>query len=178
MAPLLVVVGPPGAGKTTVGRLVAELAGTSFADSDELVVERAGRSISDIFVDDGEPAFRELERAAVSTLLRDAEGVVSLGGGAVLDPRTEQDLAEHLVVFLDVAIADASRRIGFGQHRPLLSINPRAQWTQLMQSRRPVYERVSTFRVDTADRTPEDVAAEVVERMPAAGPASDEQGQR
>lgn len=167
MAPRLVVIGPPGAGKTTIGSLVAQRLGVGFADSDAAVEAGAGRSISDIFVDDGEPAFRELERAAVVDLLQSADGVLSLGGGAVLDPRTEADLAGHAVVFLDVGIADAAKRVGFAASRPLLSVNPRAQWTALMTSRRPVYERVATFRVDTAGRQPDDIAAEVVERLDA-----------
>ena len=163
--PRLVVIGPPGAGKSVVGRLVAERLGEPFADSDEVVEERAGRSISDIFVDDGEPAFRELERAAVVELLSSASGVLSLGGGAVIDPRTEADLAGHVVVFLDVGISDAAKRVGFATSRPLLSINPRAQWTALMTTRRPVYERAATFTVDTATREADDVAAEVVDRL-------------
>ncbi len=167
MGPRLVVIGPPGAGKSTIGRLVASELRVDFADSDEVVEQRAGRSVADIFVDDGEVTFRELERAAVAQLLASAQGVVSLGGGAVLDPRTEADLVGHRVVFLDVGISDAAKRVGFAASRPLLSINPRAQWTALMTTRRPVYERVSTFRVDTAAREPGDVAAEVVRAMSA-----------
>lgn len=163
--PRLVVIGPPGAGKSVVGRLVAEQLGVPFADSDEVVEQRAGRSISDIFVDDGELAFRELERAAVVELLAPANGVLSLGGGAVIDPRTEADLVGQVVVFLDVGISDAAKRVGFATSRPLLSINPRAQWTALMTTRRPVYERAATFSVDTAAREADDVATEVVDRL-------------
>ncbi len=162
------VVGPPGSGKTTVGLLVAQRLHEPFVDVDDVVEQRAGKSIADIFVDDGEAAFRELEREVCVDLLAEARGVVSLGGGSVLDPRTEADLAGRTVVFLDVAIADAAKRIGFGQSRPLLSVNPRAQWTQLMASRRPVYERVATFVVDTAGRGADEVAADVVARLEAA----------
>jgi shikimate kinase len=165
MAPRLVVVGPPGAGKTTVGRLVAERLGVGFVDTDDVVESVAGRTIPDIFVEDGEPTFRELERAAVVRVLEAADGVVSLGGGAVIDPRTEADLAGRPVVFLEVGIADAARRVGFGQGRPLLGINPRAQWTRLMQDRRPIYERVALIVVDTAGRAAEDVADDVVSQL-------------
>jgi shikimate kinase len=155
-----VLIGPPGAGKTTVGRLVAERLGVSFTDTDELVELRAGRSVSDIFVVDGEPTFRQLERAAIVDALREP-GVVALGGGSVMDPRTESDLAGHAVVFLDVRIADAAGRVGFSTNRPLLAVNPRAQWTALMTERRPVYARIGT-RVDTAGREPGDIADEVM----------------
>jgi shikimate kinase len=165
MAVRLVVIGPPGAGKSTVGRLVAERLGVPFVDTDDLVETRAGRTIPEIFVEDGEPTFRDLERAAAVDVLASADGVVSLGGGAVMDPRTEADLAGHSVVFLDVGIADAARRVGFGQGRPLLGINPRAQWTRLMQDRRAVYERVADFVVDTAGRGPDEVADDIVARL-------------
>jgi shikimate kinase len=165
MAVRLVVIGPPGAGKSTVGRLVAERLGVPFVDTDDLVETRAGRTIPEIFVEDGEPTFRDLERAAAVDVLASADGVVSLGGGAVMDPRTEVDLSGHPVVFLDVGIADAARRVGFGQGRPLLGINPRAQWTRLMQDRRAVYERVADFVVDTAGRGPDEVADDIVARL-------------
>ena len=168
----LVVIGPPGAGKRTVGRLVAGRLGVPFVDTDDVVETRAGRTIPEIFVEDGEPTFRDLERAAVVDVLASADGVVSLGGGAVLDPRTEADLGAHPVVFLDVGIADAARRVGFGQHRPLLGINPRAQWTRLMQDRRAVYERIARFVVDTAGRGADEVAEDVVTGLRAVETAS------
>jgi shikimate kinase len=162
----MVLVGPPGSGKTTVGRALAQRIGVTFVDSDERVEQQQGRTIADIFVDDGEAAFRELERATCHELITTHDGVVSLGGGSVLDPRTEADLAGVTVVFLDVAIADAARRIGFGQSRPLLSVNPRAAWTQLMNGRRAVYERVATHTVDTAGREVDDVVQSVIDVLP------------
>ncbi len=122
--PLVVLVGPPGSGKTTVGRALSERLGAPLHDTDAAIEATAGKSISDIFVDDGEPAFRELERAEVARALAQEPGVVALGGGAVMDPQTEAALVGHVVVFLDVAIADASKRIGFDRSRPLLSRQP------------------------------------------------------
>lgn len=166
--PVAVVVGPPGAGKTTVGRALAQRLGVAFHDVDAAIESAEGRSISDIFVDDGEPVFRDLERAEVARSLAEEAGVVALGGGAVMDPITEEALRGHVVVFLDVAIADASRRIGFDKSRPLLAVNPRASWVAMMNSRRPTYERVASVRVDTAGKAPEAIVGEIVVLLEAA----------
>jgi len=157
----VVLVGPPGSGKSTVGAELAGLLGLPLHDTDAAIEAAAGRSISDIFIEDGEPAFRALERAEVARAVAEDDGVLALGGGAPVDPLTEELLVGQTVVFLDVGIADASKRVGFDQSRPLLAVNPRASWVRLMNERRPVYERVATFRVDTAGRTPQDIAAEV-----------------
>ncbi|MBT9257099.1 shikimate kinase [Phycicoccus sp. MAQZ13P-2] len=159
--PRVVLVGPPGSGKTTTGEALAALLGVPFHDTDAAVEAAEGRTIGDIFVVDGEPAFRELERAEVARALAEETGVVALGGGAPVDPLTEPLLAGHTVVFLDVGIADAARRIGLDRSRPLLAVNPRASWVRLMGERRPVYERVATHVVDTAGRPADDVAAEI-----------------
>ena len=157
----VVLVGPPGSGKSTVGAVLADLLGLPLHDTDAAIEQAQGRSISDIFVEDGEPVFRALERAEVARAVADERGVIAVGGGAPVDPGTEQVLQGETVVFLDVGIADAARRVGFDQSRPLLAVNPRSSWVRLMNVRRPVYERVSTHRVDTAGRTPQDVAAEI-----------------
>lgn len=169
--PHLVLIGPPGAGKSTVGRLVAQAMGLDFTDTDDVVAERAGRTISDIFIVDGEAHFRELEREAVAEALQHP-GIVAFGGGAVLDPRTEQDLVASgmPVVFLDVRIADAASRVGFAVNRPLMAVNPRAQWTTLMNDRRPIYTRLATAVVQTGGRTPQDVAAEVARQIASSAP--------
>lgn len=159
--PVAVVVGPPGSGKTVTGLALAALLGVPFHDTDEAIVRETGRSIADIFVEDGEAAFRALERAEMVRALADERGVVALGGGAPVQPGAPEILEGHTVVFLDVGIADASKRIGFDQSRPLLAVNPRASWVAMMTARRPTYEAVATVRADTAGRTPEAVAAEV-----------------
>jgi len=163
--PVAVLVGPPGSGKTVTGRALAGLLGVPFEDTDEAIVTTQGRSIADLFIDDGEAAFRALERAEVARALAGQRGVVSLGGGAAIDAATQAILVGHRVVFLDVGIADASRRIGFDRSRPLLSVNPRASWIAMMNERRPVYTRVARLRVDTAGRTPEQVAADIAVQL-------------
>ncbi|GGL25184.1 shikimate kinase [Phycicoccus endophyticus] len=159
--PRVVLVGPPGSGKTSTGQALAALLGVGFHDTDAAVEAAQGRSVSDIFVVDGEPAFRELERAEVARALAEEDGVLALGGGAPVDPGTEAALRGHTVVFLDVGIADAAKRVGFDRSRPLLSVNPRASWVRLMDERRAVYERVSTHVVDTAGRSVDEVASEI-----------------
>ncbi|MDQ1668814.1 MAG: shikimate kinase [Actinomycetota bacterium] len=162
MPPRLVLVGPPGSGKSTAARLVADRLGTTWRDTDVDVEQQAGSSISDIFVDHGEERFRELEAAAVRAALAEHDGVLAVGGGAVLDDTTRASLAGRAVVFLDVTIKDAAQRIGFNRDRPLLLGNPRAQWIRLMEERRPLYEAVATLVVDTDGKTPDEVADEIV----------------
>jgi shikimate kinase len=158
---MLVLVGPPGAGKSTVGRLVASRRGVSFRDTDDDVQQEAGRSIADIFVEQGESEFRAMEKRAVAAALERHEGVLALGGGAVLDADTRALLSTHRVVLLDVGLADASRRVGFDRSRPLLAVNPRAELTRLLSERRPLYLEVATAVVDTNARSVDDVVAEV-----------------
>ncbi|WP_300643479.1 shikimate kinase [Nocardioides sp.] len=150
-----------GAGKTTVGELLAARWGVQVRDTDADIVASQGKEISEIFVDDGEAAFRALERDAVAQALAEHDGVLSLGGGAVLDPGTRDLLAGHTVVFLSVGLTDAVKRVGLGTSRPLLMGNVRGRIKALLDERTPVYESVATFTVDTDGRTPDEVADEI-----------------
>jgi shikimate kinase len=163
--PAVVLVGPPGAGKTTVGELVAGALGLPFRDVDADIEATAGKPIPEIFIDDGEERFRALEREAVAAALAGFDGVLALGGGAVLAAESREALRGHRVVFLSVELADAINRVGLGAGRPLLAINPRATMRYLLDQRRPLYEEVAAVTVKTDGRTPEDVAAEVVSAL-------------
>ncbi|MEU6121883.1 shikimate kinase [Streptomyces sp. NPDC047123] len=163
--PKIVLVGPMGVGKTTVGELLAERLGTSFRDTDADIVTAQGREISDIFVDEGEPYFRDLERAAVAAALTGHDGVLALGGGAILDGTTRALLAEHPVVCLAMDVEEAVRRTGLNQARPLLAVNPRKQWRELMEARRPLYAEVARVVVTTDDRTPDEVAQAILDAL-------------
>ena len=159
--PLAVLIGPMGSGKSSVARVLGRRMNVATRDTDDDVVASTSRSIADVFVEDGEPAFRELEHAAVVAALSGFDGILALGGGAVLDPRTQEALLGHTIVFLDVRITDAARRIGLNRDRPLLLGNPRAQWTVMMEARRPVYQQVAGARVATDGLSIDEVADRV-----------------
>lgn len=164
-APIAILIGPPGAGKSTVGALLAERLAVAFTDTDAEVEAAAGKPVSDIFIEDGEPVFRELERAAVARALEDSDGILAVGGGAILDPGTREGLAGRPVVYLRTGFAAAAKRVGLSQARPLLVGNPRATLKALLDARLPIYESLATITVETDDRDAGQIAAEVAERL-------------
>ncbi|MFE5603680.1 shikimate kinase [Streptomyces coelicoflavus] len=164
-APLIVLVGPMGAGKSTVGQLLAERLGTGYRDTDEDIVTAQGRSVAEIFVDEGEAAFRALEKEAVHNALTGHDGVLALGGGAILDADTRALLAGQRVVYLSMDVEEAVRRTGLNAARPLLAVNPRKQWRELMEARRHLYEEVATVVVATDGRTPEEVTQAALDAL-------------
>jgi shikimate kinase len=159
--PRVVLVGPPGAGKSTVAALLAGRWGVGSCDTDDIIEARAGKPIADIFVDDGEAAFRELESVAVADALGSERGVVALGGGAVTTASTRALLSGQRVVFLDVGLSAAAARVGLGVTRPLLLGNVRSQLKALLDARRPLYEEVAELTVVTDDLSAEAVADSV-----------------
>jgi len=163
--PVVVLIGPPGAGKTTVGALLADRIGVAFTDTDAIVESVAGKPVSEIFIEDGEPVFRELERADVARALARGDGVVAVGGGAVLDPQTQAGLTGQTVVYLETGFASAARRVGFNQARPLLIGNPRATLKILLDQRIPVYQQLATITVGTDDREPAEIADDIAGRL-------------
>jgi len=160
--PLAVLIGVPGAGKSTVGQALADLLGVGFRDTDADVEASTGRLISDIFIESGEPEFRRLEAAAVARALAEHDGVLALGGGAVMDPATRARLAGRPVVWLRVGLAAASRRAGLGVARPVLMGNVRAQLKALMDARAPMYAEVAALVLDTDSMTPEESVVAIV----------------
>ena len=151
--PRVVLIGAPGSGKTSVGKALAKSLGLPFVDSDLMVQERTGKSISNIFMDQGEEVFREFEFEALISALLTPLSVLSLGGGAPITERAQNALLESgvTIVFLDVSLSVAAPRVGFNRDRPLLLGNPRAQWQALYEVRRPIYEKLAmvTIKVDS-----------------------------
>jgi len=169
MPPRVVFVGAPGAGKSTVAAAVANRLGAPHIDTDSLVETAADMSVSDIFVTEGEAAFRARERAAVVEALQADGAVVSLGGGAVTDADTRSDLRGHRVAWLQVSLSDAATRAGLNQARPLLLGNVRSTLARLLDERTPWYAEVASQAFDTSAHDSQQVAAQVVQWLHEAG---------
>ncbi|MFG2013694.1 shikimate kinase [Actinomadura geliboluensis] len=165
MRPKAVIIGPPGSGKTTIGGALADRLGVALRDTDADVEAAAGKPIGEIFIDDGEDRFRELERAAVAAALAEHPGVVALGGGAVLAAETQELLGGHTVVYLKVGLSEAIKRVGLASARPLLVLNPRSQMRKLLAERLPIYERLGTVTVDTEGREPAEIVEEIAKGL-------------
>lgn len=171
MALTAVIIGAPGAGKTSVGRRVAERLGVPFADSDHLIEQREGMRVSDIFIEQGEEHFRHLEHEVIAEAVRAASGVLSLGGGAVMTPGTPTLLEGNPVVWLEVDVSDAAHRVGMNASRPLLLGNVRGTLTNLLKERTPVYESLATIRVPTSGRSLRAVVDDVCAALQGRGAA-------
>ena len=171
-APLLVLVGPPASGKSTVGTALAQTLAVPFRDTDSDIETVAGCSVADLFVTEGEPHFRALEEKAVARALAEHDGVLALGGGAVTSATSRELLVSYArdggtVVWLDVDLASAAKRVGLSRDRPILGVNPRAMLRHMLETRAPLYGEVASLAVPTGGRAPEDVVAEILAALPA-----------
>ena len=164
MSEKVILIGPPGAGKSTIGSALAKKMKVKFADTDALIEAKLDKKISDIFVDLGEPVFRTEELIVLAQVLQSDNGVVSLGGGAPISPQAQELLRNSgaIVIFLDISLGKAAARVGFNRDRPLLLGNPRAQWNELMNSRRPIYESLATAVVPVDDRSVNQICADIL----------------
>jgi shikimate kinase len=165
----IVLIGPPGAGKSSIGKALAKELNLNFIDSDSEIEKISHKRISEIFIEDGEPAFRLLEVDVVRKVLADFDGVISLGGGAPINKEIQEVLqdANYPVVFIDVSIAQAAIRIGFNKDRPLLLVNPRQQWISLMNDRRPIYEKLASQTISSDNQKPHEVAKQISDKLKA-----------
>lgn len=163
MAPRIILIGPMGSGKTTVGEGLAQVFQLQFRDTDQMIVSQTKREISEIFIDDGEEAFRALEKIVLRSALLEDGTVLSLGGGACIsiDAQSALRASGAFIVYLKISLAQVSQRVGFNQGRPLLMGNPRAQWQSLMNERAPIYEGVANYIVEVDNKSVEEIISEI-----------------
>ena len=166
MAPKAVLIGMPGSGKSTIGRRLAKSLDVVLLDTDALIEQTAGRTIPDIFADDGEQEFRRIEEEVIRDTLESHDGVLSLGGGAITSPGVREALSGHTVIYLEISASEGVRRTGGTTVRPLLAGGDRAEkFRALMSQRVPLYRRVATIRVNTNRRNPGAVVRYIVSRL-------------
>lgn len=163
MPPRLILIGPMGSGKTTIGKLMANKLNVPFRDTDEVIVAQTGKSISEIFLEEGEDAFRLLEKAVLRQELLSDDTVLALGGGAPIsiDAQSALRAIASPVIYFDISLASVAPRIGFNRDRPLLLSNPRGQWETLMQERRPIYEAIADKVIDVNGKSEDDIVKEI-----------------
>lgn len=165
MAPRVILIGPMGSGKTTIGQLLASNLGITFRDTDHVIEERAGKTVSDIFLEDGEDEFRILEKKVLRDELLSDNTVLALGGGAPIsmDAQSALRAIASPVVYLDISLATVAQRIGFNRDRPLLLHNPRGQWQTLMEARRPIYESIADSIIDVNEKSESEIVSLILE---------------
>lgn len=163
MAPRIILIGPMGSGKTTIGQKLSKDFGISFRDTDQMIVSQTGREISDIFIEDGEEEFRTIEKVILRTALLEDGTVLSLGGGACLsiDAQSALRASGAFVVYLKISLSQVASRVGFNQGRPLLMGNPRAQWQSLMNERAPIYESIASYICEVDNKSVEEITSEI-----------------
>lgn len=167
MAPRVILIGPMGSGKTTIGSLLAQRLGLNFRDTDHLIEEQEGKTVSQIFLDQGEDAFRAIEKRVLREELLTDGTVLSLGGGAPISIDAQSALraiASH-IIFLDISLSTVAPRIGFNRDRPLLLNNPRGQWQTLMEARRPIYEAIADATINVDDKSEEEIVTIVLSSL-------------
>lgn len=165
MAPRVILIGPMGSGKTTVGKRLADYLGIPFRDTDHVIEEKSGKSVSDIFLEDGEDEFRVLEKKVLREELLTDDTVLALGGGAPIsmDAQSALRAIASPVIYLDISLATVAPRIGFNRDRPLLLNNPRGQWQTLMEARRPIYESIADTIIDVNQKSESEIVELVLE---------------
>jgi len=167
MAPRVILIGPMGSGKTTIGSLLAGKLGLSFRDTDHLIEEQEEKTVSQIFLDQGENAFRAIEKRVLREELLTDGTVLSLGGGAPISIDAQSALraiASH-IIFLDISLSTVAPRIGFNRDRPLLLNNPRGQWQTLMEARRPIYEAIADTIINVDDKSEEEIVTIILSSL-------------
>lgn len=159
MAPRVILIGPMGSGKTTIGSLLAKKLGLTFRDTDHLIEEQEEKPVSQIFLDQGEDVFRAIEKRVLRDELLTDGTVLSLGGGAPIsiDAQSALRAISSYIIFLDISLSTVVPRIGFNRDRPLLLNNPRGQWQTLMEARRPIYEALADLTINVDDKSEEQI---------------------